>query len=229
MTPARSVAAPAAERAAARRQHDAGDLAAGVGGGAQALVHGAVLGVDRHELGAGTERNGRTTGPAAIRLSLLASASRLPADNVAIVTGSPAKPTTALTTTSASRRARRGSTTVAHGNAAATSARRRRVADGDSVPGGTPWPGPPAWRRRSRRRGRRLRSGRPRRARRRASASRSSRTTRRWRHEPESRRWTRRLRRASRACSSRPPAGRTGSRRSDRGRRRGPGRSCRSP
>ncbi len=40
-------------------------------------------------------------GPAAIRLSLLASAKRLPACNVSTVTVSPAKPTTPLTTTSA--------------------------------------------------------------------------------------------------------------------------------
>ena len=43
-----------------------------------------------------------TTGPAAIRLSLLASASRLPASSAASVAGRPAKPTTALSTTSAS-------------------------------------------------------------------------------------------------------------------------------
>ena len=53
MTAARSVGPPAAERAAAGGQHDAGDLAAGVGGRPQALVHGTVLGVDGHELGAG--------------------------------------------------------------------------------------------------------------------------------------------------------------------------------
>ncbi len=41
-----------AERAAAGRQHDAAQLAAGRHGGAQALVDGAVLGVDRHQLGA---------------------------------------------------------------------------------------------------------------------------------------------------------------------------------
>ena len=73
----------------------------------------------------GVARSGCTTGPAAIRLSLLASASRLPRRSVAIVTGSPAKPTTALTTTSASStRSARSSTTVANGSAAATSARR---------------------------------------------------------------------------------------------------------
>ena len=48
-----------------------------------------------------TSRNGCTTGPAAIRLSLLASPSRHPFDSVAMVTGRPAKPTTPLITTSA--------------------------------------------------------------------------------------------------------------------------------
>ena len=73
----------------------------------------------------GVARSGWTTGPAAIRLSLLARARRLPPRSVAIVTGSPAKPTTALTTTSAaSTRSARSSTTVANGSAAATSARR---------------------------------------------------------------------------------------------------------
>ena len=43
-----------------------------------------------------------TTGPAAIRLSLFASASRLPARSDASVAGRPAKPTTAFNTTSAS-------------------------------------------------------------------------------------------------------------------------------
>src|SRR5262245_35896590 len=43
-----------------------------------------------------------TTGPAAIRLSLFASASRLPAPSAESVAGSPAKPTTAFSTTSAS-------------------------------------------------------------------------------------------------------------------------------
>ncbi len=71
--------------------------------GPQALVHGAVLAVDRDQLGAGRVRDsGCTTGPAAISDSLLASASRRPARSVASVTGRPAKPTTPLTTTSAS-------------------------------------------------------------------------------------------------------------------------------
>src|SRR5262249_25854181 len=43
-----------------------------------------------------------TTGPAAMRLSLFASASRLPAVSAASVAGRPAKPTTAFSTTSAS-------------------------------------------------------------------------------------------------------------------------------
>src|SRR5262245_7489637 len=73
----------------------------------------------------GVARNGCTTGPAAIRLSLLARASRLPCRSVAMVTGRPAKPTTALTTTSAgSARSSKRSTTVANGSADATSARR---------------------------------------------------------------------------------------------------------
>ena len=42
----------AAERPAAGGEHDPGDLAAGVADAAQALVDGAVLAVDRHELGA---------------------------------------------------------------------------------------------------------------------------------------------------------------------------------
>ena len=49
----------------------------------------------------GTWRRGCTTGAAAIRLSLLARARRLPACRVAMVTGSPANPTTPFTTTSA--------------------------------------------------------------------------------------------------------------------------------
>ena len=46
-------------------------------------------------------RRGCTTGPAAIRLSLLASPSRLPDRSVSTVTDRPAKPTTPLITTSA--------------------------------------------------------------------------------------------------------------------------------
>ena len=82
----------------------------------------------------GVARSGCTTGPAAIRLSLLARASRLPAASVATVTGSPAKPTTPLTTTSASStRPARSSTTWANGSASATSARGRRIGDGDHL------------------------------------------------------------------------------------------------
>ena len=49
----------------------------------------------------GVSRTVRTTGPAAINDSLFARASRFPASKVAIVTDSPAKPTTPFTTTSA--------------------------------------------------------------------------------------------------------------------------------
>ena len=45
----------------------------------QTLVHGAVFAVDRNKFGPGVDRSGCTIGPAAIRLSLLASARRLPA------------------------------------------------------------------------------------------------------------------------------------------------------
>ena len=73
---------PPAERPAARGEHDAAHpvarLAVGVLG-AQALVDGAVLAVDRHQLAApGCARTRRTTGPAAISDSLLASARRVP-------------------------------------------------------------------------------------------------------------------------------------------------------
>ena len=64
----------------------------------QALVDGAVLGVDRDDLGPGVCRAAWTTGAPAMSDSLLARASRRPAPSAASVTGSPAKPTTALTT-----------------------------------------------------------------------------------------------------------------------------------
>ena len=51
-TSASSAAVRPAERPAAGREQDAGDLAPGVGRRPQALVHGAVLAVDRHQLGA---------------------------------------------------------------------------------------------------------------------------------------------------------------------------------
>src|SRR3954447_2122972 len=71
------------------------------------------------------DRSGCTTGAPAIRLSLLASARRLPACRVRTVTDRPANPTTPLTTTSAaSTRSARSATTSANGRAAATSARR---------------------------------------------------------------------------------------------------------
>ena len=72
----------------------------------------------------GVARNGCTTGPAAIRLSLFASARRLPAASVARVTGSPANPTTALTTTSAAlHHIGHLADDLTPGSAAATSAR----------------------------------------------------------------------------------------------------------
>ena len=43
-----------AERAAACRQHDSGQFAAGIDPGTQTLLHRAVLAVDRHEFGAGS-------------------------------------------------------------------------------------------------------------------------------------------------------------------------------
>lgn len=48
------VGSATAERPSARRQHDAADLGSGVDGGAEALVDGAMLGIDRDELGAGS-------------------------------------------------------------------------------------------------------------------------------------------------------------------------------
>ena len=75
---------------------------------AQALVDGAVLGVDR----AGSRPRAcrarrRPPGPPAMSDSLLASARRFPAARAASVTGSPAKPTTPLTATSATPAMRR--------------------------------------------------------------------------------------------------------------------------
>ena len=78
-------AGPAAERAAARGQHEPRDLARVAA--AQRLVERGVLGVDRHDLAAAALRAAWTTGPPAIRLSLFASASRLPASSAAIVAG----------------------------------------------------------------------------------------------------------------------------------------------
>ena len=68
----------------------------------------------------GTSRSGCTTGPAAIRLSLLARARRLPERSVSIVTARPANPTTPLTTTSA------GSATRARSATTSTPGKRRR-------------------------------------------------------------------------------------------------------
>ena len=74
----------------------------------------------------GVTRSGRTTGPAAMRDSLLANARRRPAPRVRIVIGSPAKPTTAFTTTSHANEgspntSESDSTTSVPGRAAATS------------------------------------------------------------------------------------------------------------
>ena len=80
VTSASSAARAAAERAAAGGEHDPGDLRGRAPTGPQALVDGAVLGVDRARARRpASARSGCTTGPAAIRHSLLASASRLPA------------------------------------------------------------------------------------------------------------------------------------------------------
>ena len=69
---------------------------------AQALVDGAVLGVDRDDLGPGGAGGpAAPPGAPAMSDSLLASASRRPASRAASVTASPAKPTTPLTATSA--------------------------------------------------------------------------------------------------------------------------------
>ena len=54
------VAGAAPERTAARGEHDPGEVRPAIRlTGTQALVHGAVLGVDRHELGAGRRSGGR--------------------------------------------------------------------------------------------------------------------------------------------------------------------------
>ena len=92
---ASSAARAAPERPTAGREQDPGDLASAVADEAQALVDGAVLAVDRHQLGArasraaaarpGRRRSGSPCWP---------GPSRLPARSVATVTGSPAKPTT---------------------------------------------------------------------------------------------------------------------------------------
>ena len=80
----------------------------------------------------GVARNGCTTGPAAIKLSLFASASRFPAVSVATVTGRPAKPTTPFTTTSAgSTRAARSSTTSANGKRGRDLGAPVGIGDGD--------------------------------------------------------------------------------------------------
>ena len=73
----------------------------------------------------GVARNGCTTGPAAMRLSLLASASRLPAASVARVTGQAGEADDAVDhDVGVGRPARPGrATTSANGSASATSAR----------------------------------------------------------------------------------------------------------
>src|SRR6056297_78868 len=82
----------------------------------------------------GRARSGCTTGPAAIRLSLFASASRLPARNVSIVIASPANPTTPFTTTSApSTTAASSATTSVDGSAAATRCRASSSATATSA------------------------------------------------------------------------------------------------
>ncbi len=127
----------APERAPAGREHQPGHLVGAVPG-PQALVQGAVLGVHGHDLGTRGRLGPGTTGAPAMRDSLLARASRRPASRAARVTGSPAKPTTALTTTSprramAARPSAPVSTSVPGGTAAASAGARAGVADGDHL------------------------------------------------------------------------------------------------
>ena len=92
---------PAPERPAARGEQDPAHLVAARR--RAGLVDRRVLGVDRAR---SRRRRVRAPwpppGPPAMRLSLLASARRLPCSSAASVAGRPAKPTTALSTTSAS-------------------------------------------------------------------------------------------------------------------------------
>ena len=98
-------------------------------------MDGAVLGVDRDDLGPGVVRARCTTGAPAMIDSLLARASRRPASRAARVTVSPAKPTTPLTATSATVAMAASpsvpaTTSIPGGRIRASSAAERRVADG---------------------------------------------------------------------------------------------------
>ena len=179
----------------------------------------------------GVDRNGCTTGPAAIRLSLLASASRLPAaqrgdrdrqageadDGVDDDVGG-LDQVGQVVDDRGRRAARRRPRHAAPGRRRRRARGGTRLACSTSVGDDEPTP----------RRDDLVAAG-SRRGRRRASGCRSSRTTRRWRRGPDSRQRCRPTVIESPASGSTPPAGRTGSRRSGRARRRGPGRSCRSP
>ena len=91
------VAAAAAERAAARGEHQPAHLVGAAA--AQALGQRAVLGVDRDDL-ARASRRAVTSGPPMISDSLLASARVLPASSAASVGRSPTAPVMPLSTTS---------------------------------------------------------------------------------------------------------------------------------
>ena len=132
----------AAERAAAGREQQPGDLAVrrrptSAGTGARRSARCRPAPARRPASPAAAARPGRRRsgspcwpGPAAC-----------PGRSVAIVTGRPAKPTTALTTTSAcSTRSARSSTTVANGQRGGDLGPPGRVADGDDARAGTPWP-----------------------------------------------------------------------------------------
>ena len=191
VTSASSSRGAAPERAAAGGEHDAGHLAVG---GHRRRRH---WWTAQCSLSTGTSsapgvaRSGCTTGPAAIRLSLLASARRLPARSVARVTGRPAKPTTPLTHDVGRRRRGRPGRRRPRRTAAPRRPRARAAASATATSFGRNSRGL-----RDQRVDRRpdaeaddLVAGRglgPRR--RRASGCRSTRSTRRWRHGSASRR-----------------------------------------
>ena len=82
----------------------------------------------------GTERNGCTTGPAAIRLSLLARASRLPADSVAIGHRQPGEADDGVDDdVGVVDEVGESSTTVADGQRGGDLVPPGRIADGDAL------------------------------------------------------------------------------------------------
>ena len=211
------VGGAAPERPAARREQQAGDLAPGRRRRAQALVEGAVLAVDRHELGARRRPQRLHDRPGGDQALLVGQGQPLARRQRGDRDRQPGEADDGVdddvgVLDEVGEVVDDGGERQGGGDLGPP----RRVADGDAARAELLGLRDQRRRPTSRRRGRRPRSAAPRRARRRASGCRSSRTSRRWRPGSYVR-----SRARARASRSTPPAARTGRRRSGRARRRG--------